>query len=416
MSKKKVLLTNFNILNYSGSEIDTVTIANYFISIGYDVYIFTLMYGPPLSNILNKKVKVIVPNEISKLEKEYDLIWSHHYPFLDYLIFNQKVKAKHIVYISLSSFEPLETLPLYYKHLSVVGALSDEAKASLNEQILDKIDIVSFPNYAQNSFFKHKIKPIKNIKKICIVSNHVPGELYDFKKIAENNSIEVDIYGMANIVKYIDDTVLSKYDCIISIGKTVYYSLAMGKIVYCYDMFGGYSFITTKNVDKSYKKNFSGRGGKQLTGEEIYKDIMKNYKKVNKDLIGLRKYAKEKFHFENNISKILNMLDESNKVDCDEIINNYPDLKIKSKLYIDTVNHKNNTIKYYEDKLTSANAEKDSLEASLNKQIEQLNNQINLIYNSTSYKISYPIRLLKKILQKLYIGVKRILSIGRFLN
>lgn len=165
MKKRKVLLTNFNILNYSGSEIDVVTIGNYLVENNYDVDIFTLEYGLPLSKNLNEKIKVVVPNDLSKLEKNYDLIWAHHYPLLDYILFNLKIKAKHIVYISLSSFEPLETLPYYYMDLSIVGALSDEAINTLNEQMTEKRDIILFPNYATSKFFFYKVKEITTIKK-----------------------------------------------------------------------------------------------------------------------------------------------------------------------------------------------------------------------------------------------------------
>lgn len=395
MKKRKVLLTNFNILNYSGSEIDTVTIANYFLENNYDVDIFTLEYGSPLSGKLDKKIRVIVPNDFSKLEKNYDLIWSHHYPLLDYIIFNLKIKATHIVYISLSSYEPLETLPYYYMDLSVIGALSDEAIDALNKQMVEKRNIIKFPNYANSKFFSHNIREVKEIKKICIVSNHVPTELIDFKKIAEDDNITVDIYGIGNIVEYVDDKLLSKYDIIISIGKTVYYSLAMGKIVYCYDRFGGYGFITPQNIDRCFEKNFSGRGfGVKLTGKEIYKDIIENYKKVNKNLDKLKKYANNTFNFEKNMNNVLNILNDNNKVDCDKMIKKYPFFVIKSKLYVDTFNHKNNIIKLKEVEINSLNNMINDLK--LNKlKLEE-------VYNSTSWKITYPIRLLKQIIYKIF--------------
>lgn len=115
----------------------------------------------PLSDIVNKKVRVIIPNEIKKLQDKYDLIWAHHYPLLDYLIFQLKIKAKHIIYISLSSFEPLETLPFYYMDLSIIGALSEEAIEVLKCQMPRQRDILVFPNYATKNYFDYKIKKDK---------------------------------------------------------------------------------------------------------------------------------------------------------------------------------------------------------------------------------------------------------------
>ncbi len=377
MRRKRVLLTNFNILNYSGSEIDTVSIANYFNKNNYDVTIFTLEYDNPLKEIVDSNIKVIVPNDISKLDKKYDLIWAHHYPLLDYLIFALKIKANHIVYVSLSYFEPLEMLPDYYTDLSIIATITEEIKKKLNRQMLIKKPIVFFPNYAPSDYFKYPIKSVTSLIKICIVSNHVPNELLEFKEIALKNKIIVDIYGLGNIVKYVDSEVINKYDVVISIGKTIYYTLALGKISYCYDRFGGYGFLTSKNVDKYYQKNFSGRGGVILTAQEIYQDIINNYQNINKELELLRKYAYQNFHFETNISKILKLLDNTNIVDCNKIVKKYPFLQQKSHLYVENINVKNNVIK------------------SIQNENNYLKNLISEIYNSFSWKITYPIRFLK---------------------
>ncbi len=401
MGKKKVLLTNFNILNYSGSEIDTVTIANHFVKLGYDVDIFTLEYGLPLSDIVNKKVRVIIPNEIKKLQDKYDLIWAHHYPLLDYLIFQLKIKAKHIIYISLSSFEPLETLPFYYMDLSIIGALSEEAIEVLKCQMPRQRDILVFPNYATKNYFDYKIKKVQKIKKVCIISNHVPEELYDFKKIAESNSIVVDIYGIGNIVKYVDDKLLSDYDVIISIGKTIYYSLAMGKLSYCYDRFGGYGFVTKENIDKCFKKNFSGRDfGRKMNGEEIYKDIISNYKNANKELKKVKEFAGEKFDFEKNIRDVLKLLNNNNIVNCDDIIEKFPMLITKSKLYVESMNCKNNIIRNNREEFYREYENMKIKMIKANKRIQETSKEIESIYSSTSWKVSYPIRLIKNVIYK----------------
>ena len=123
---KKILFTNFNMINYSGSEIDTLSIANHFISMGYGVDIFTLKKGEPLLKIINKNIRVITLDEIDNLSLEYDIIWAHHYPLLDYLLFYKKVKSKHICYFSLSPYEPFEALPIYHDKLSLIGGITKE--------------------------------------------------------------------------------------------------------------------------------------------------------------------------------------------------------------------------------------------------------------------------------------------------
>ena len=48
---KKILLTNVYMKNFSGSELDTITIANYLSDNGYDVTIFSLEFGFPLKQL-----------------------------------------------------------------------------------------------------------------------------------------------------------------------------------------------------------------------------------------------------------------------------------------------------------------------------------------------------------------------------
>lgn len=408
MKKKKVLLTNFNVLNFSGSEIDIVTIANYFVNHNYDVDIFTLAYGMPLSNILDDRVRVFTINNEKDMYANYDLIWAHHYPLLDYLLFNLKIKAKHIIYISLSSFEPLEMLPDYYMDLSLIGALINEAICVLKSHMIEKREILTFPNYATANYFKIVPKKIDKISKICIISNHVPDELLDFKKIANKKGIDVDIYGMGNVVKFVDDKLLSSYDVVISIGKTVYYCLAMGKLIYCYDRFGGYGFINAKNVDDCFKYNFSGRGfGVKKTGKEIYNEIVNNFSKTQNDFEKLKKYAYDKFDFENNIEKILEKLNKDNCVDCDKLVKKYPAFGVKSRLYVQNNIYEmerlrkenrelNDKHKLYELEMLRKDNE------ILIKRCSLLEKEITNLYSSTSWRITSPIRRLKKIIFKVF--------------
>lgn len=389
---KKILLTNFNIVNYSGSEIDTLTVANYFLEKGYEIDIFTLEKGMPLIGAVNKKINIIVPNEKEKLKKEYDIIWAHHYPLLDYVLFSLKIKSNYIFYISLSSFETYEAPPIYSNELSLIGAISKEVKDKLISEGCNRDKIVVFPNFAPSSYFNTEVNFNNKIKKVCIISNHIPSELLEFKKIAEKKNIVIDIYGMGYNFKYIDNEVLKDYDVVISIGKTVYYSLAIGIPVYCYDYFGGYGFINNSNVKKAYNYNFSGRGfGTKKTGLEIFNDLKDNYSCIRDELDGLKKFAYDNFNFENNMDKLLKDI-FNNKVNMKEMLVKYSNNERNFRLHVEKVNILNrklsdldyfeNNYRYYKDKYDD-------------------------VMNSTSWKITEPLRNVKNILSKLINKIRR---------
>ena len=271
-------------VNYTGSELDTLTMAQYFLKNNYEVSIFTIEYGYPLLKEIDDKIKLYDYSRINLMDQHFDLIWSHHYPLLDYLLFTKKIGANYICYISLSSYIGYESYPIYYKDLNYLAIVSKEALDLATDEGYETKNINIFTNYSFQKYFNKKVNLSNKLENICIVSNHIPKEIIDMKEIFSSNNINVDIYGMGYKYQKIDDKLLSKYDLIISIGKTINYGISLGIPCYCYDRFGGDGYITLDIIEKSYEYNFSGRYLQiKKTGEELYKDITKNYKKVLKD-------------------------------------------------------------------------------------------------------------------------------------
>ena len=367
---KKILLTNFSIKNYTGSEIDTVNLAELFLKKGYNVDIFTLEMGNPLLENVNKKINIYDYDSIDNLQDSYDIIWAHHFPLLDYLLFNRKIKANYIHYVSLSSYTSYEALPYYYEKLTLVSTLSNEALEKLknNKFNIDKINI--FPNYSPLDYF-NSTTIHSNLKNICIISNHIPNELLDFKNIAIENGYIVDIYGMGYNYQLIDNYILNKYDLVITIGKTVNYALSLGIPVYCYDRFGGDLYIDSNNVFNSFKYNFSGRFlCKKLTGEQIYTDIINNYDLILNDIYYLKQFAYDNFCFENNVEKVLKIFSNSKKFDLENFLENNKQYAKNNELFVDELgkkikilnilNNKTNYCRVYYD-LGDGFSEKDSI-------------------------------------------------------
>lgn len=352
---KKVLLTNISLINFTGSELDTLTIADYFLDNGYDVTIFTLDYGYPLLANINKNIKLIDYSDRDLLEKKYDLLWAHHYPLVDYLLFEKEIEFSYIHYVSLSSYMGIETPPIYYKHLNLVSTISYEGKEMLKSDRFDVSKINVFHNYSYENYFTNAVPISENneLSKICIVSNHIPKELLDFCDIAKNNGLNVDIYGRGYTYKKVDDDLLKEYDLIISIGKTINYGLSLGIPCYCYDHFGGDQYITLDNFKNSLKYNFSGRfSSKKLTGEKIYNDIVNNYCNVLVQIKKLKDMAYETFCIENMMKKTLKKIYSTKKFDVKKVLFEYPVMSRIASLYVnelgsilDILKKYNNTLK-----------------------------------------------------------------------
>ena len=351
---KSVLLTNYNMINYTGSEIDTLTMANYFLDQGYKVSIFTLDSGFPLIDKISNKIQLIDYKDSHLLDSHYDLIWSHHFPLLDYLLFSKKIEADYINYSSLSAYEPYECFPFYYKELNHLTILSQEAFDLAKSEGYDTKKIHIFTNYSPQKYFKRDVKISQKLKNICIVSNHIPTEILELSEILLENNYHIDIYGSGYNYTEVDDDLLVKYDLIISIGKTINYGLSLGIPCYCYDRFGGDGYINQGNIKNSFKYNFSGRySGIKMTGQELFDDITVNYNNTLKECNQLRNWSFNNFCYEENMSKTLKQIYATKKFSQKNLLKKYPTEERRSLLLVREVGTKNIIIKDLSRKLVN---------------------------------------------------------------
>ena len=331
--QKTVLITNYELIHYMGSEINAITIAKRFKELGYKVYMLVMYYGNPLYDNVKDYIDEIIDIKENKFDFkniEFDLIWAHHTFLLNWLIFDNKIKAKKIIVSSLSPVVPFESMPPYANDLSLVLANSQETKEQLLKEGIKEVHLLE--NYSFKSYFEQE-NTVKKLKNIAIVSNHIPDEVMEAKKMLEEKEYNVEIYGLAGKQELIDDKILRKYDAIITIGKTVQYSMSLGIPVYVYDIHGGEGYLTLENIEKNRSKNFSGRGFSKKTAEEIFNEITQNFEENLKIVKKIKQYAYENFCFEDNIDKILEIIEQKENINIEEIQKKYTrDLFITKQL------------------------------------------------------------------------------------
>ena len=134
---KKVLVTNFEIAQFSGSEIHSASIAKYLKESGYEVYMGVIRTDSPLYDSVKENfdhVIYLLENEFDFSQVEFDLVWIHHAFLLDWLIFEKGLKAKKIITSSLSPIEPFESAPIYANKLTFTLANSKETYEQLTRK------------------------------------------------------------------------------------------------------------------------------------------------------------------------------------------------------------------------------------------------------------------------------------------
>jgi O-antigen biosynthesis protein len=345
---------------------------------------------------------------------EYDIAWCHHSPVLSHII-NSGVKIKKIVYHTLSFLNTLEALPYYTKDLDIVLAVSGAtAEKYFSNGWIDKKDICVFPNSVPASFFiNSKTTPNRDLKKIAVVSNHVPKELSEAIDILRNRSIGVDIMGLSSKYQLISPDVLLPYDVIISIGKTVQYCFALGIPVYCYDYFGGPGYISKTNFEKTEYHNFSGKCyNRQLEAAVLAKEIISGYEEALKNAQHFKEIAKEKYNLKANVENILGQLEkiQINNVFYNRVFSRELKIHLKhNEYYIDRLK-KDRTLHKKEFELLNLKteiSEKDKVIAGYQK-------ELNSIYTSHSWRYTAMLRKIGAFIrQKLWIIKNSVLSISK---
>ncbi len=262
----------------------------------------------------------------------YDLIWSMHYPLLDYCLNNLQIKSTHIIYNSLSPYMAVEKLPDYYEQLSLILCNSKETLEA--HELSNNQSAFVFPNSAPQEFFNDKILN-KELKRIAVISNHIPDEIFELEQKMRDNEYIFDVIGIQRGQKQVDKNLLQSYDLVISIGRTVNWCLALGVPVYCYDRFGGCGYFSKQTLEMENKYNFSGRfTNRRLETKELYNEIIEKYEENKQNLQLFREYALDNFCFEKKFEDVLAKLNDENTIDDLEIkVNNLSDEYLMNMYY-----------------------------------------------------------------------------------
>ena len=67
--QKKILITNYEMINFMGSEINAATIAKRFKELGYKVYMLAMYFGDPLYNEIKDSFDEII--DVTKNEFDF---------------------------------------------------------------------------------------------------------------------------------------------------------------------------------------------------------------------------------------------------------------------------------------------------------------------------------------------------------
>lgn len=304
--KPSVLFTNLFLAARSGSELHVLELAKAFLAKGWDVTCYTLVFAYPLQDLFAQAgIKVIRFGEEELLADHYSVLYAQHHIVSDYLWNCTPVIFDKAVVSSLGPKAEHEKLPSFSKLASLQVFVSYETY-ECNHIKNPKIPSFIFPNSADKLWFDtapNERLP-KAPKRIAIISNHIAQELLDFKAISDEVCC-VDCYGYEGRSVEITPSLITSYDLVISIGRTVPLCFAARIPVYCYDIHGGPGYINPDTIECDSFFNFSGRSNpRKRSASELFNDIVSNYENAASHLDAMRQFAYEHFNFTSNFEKL----------------------------------------------------------------------------------------------------------------
>lgn len=379
---KKILFTTHHLVNYAGSELVIFDLAKEFRNLSYEVTIATFFYGYPIKCLFeDAQLNVVNVLEANLETQNFEIIWAQHAPVLYHVLFEQGVVADRILFSSLSPYEPLEAPPLFVNDLSLCLANSEENRSELIALGVKEDISRVFLNSVPDSYFDYYDSERKGkLKKIIVVSNHVPKEIHEAAVLLEEKDIKVDIFGVENKFEVITPEKILQYDAVITIGRTVQQALSVGVPVYCYDCFGGPGWINKDNVEKAQFYNFSGRcTSRKINGDIIAEEIRDQFADVYKARGYFYKVAKERYSLSKNVLEVIRILNSSH-TSIHRILSDNSILKRHNQYYVRELRNKSLEI------------------VILKERIIQLDEALCNIYNSNSWRLVRTYHKLKGIM------------------
>lgn len=298
ISGKRFMITHTIIQNFMGSTIVAMELAEFLIKAGAEVTVFSCYADNPMLKLFNnRKIHIILPKDLDDIHiSNFDYVWIH----------SQIVPISFIEQINIVD---QCSMPIFiFNHMSELDYAPDEYPYIFDfEESLSSLSLFVSENARrkQKKFYKSHQPPLlsvfpnrtglfrnpapdyfsdlereegEELRRIAVVSNHVPKELRESVIYFQERGIEVDFYGDGQKkIELIKPEILSMYDVVISIGKTVQYCLVSGTPIFIYDHFGGYGYLNEANYCMAAEANFSGRGGLKMTTESIVEAIINGY-------------------------------------------------------------------------------------------------------------------------------------------
>lgn len=256
----RILLSNHQLTARSGSELATYELARGLAARGHQVAVFTFFKGP-LSEQLTAEHGVPVFDDTQAdqiILFGAEIVHTHHAPCAHFLRLHTMGAVRVHGMLGLT---PLEAPPLDPGIFALGLAISEEIAERLAYTPFSTVTTELFRNWFDDPGAASLAPPdFQRPIKVAVVSNHVAPELVSaLTELRQAGDVEPEYFGIESASIVIDGKLLSRFDVVISIGRTAVLAAACGRPCIMADIHGSDGLLTAETLERAERVNFSGR-------------------------------------------------------------------------------------------------------------------------------------------------------------
>ncbi len=300
-----ILITNHHLLDFTGSEIFTLTLADSLTRKGHNVIVYSKYVDKMLGEFNKRNIKVV--EDLNSIKNyKFDIAHVHH--SINAMEVRYYFPSLPIVFLSHGVLPFLEQPPFIELNIQKYLAVSEEVKENLINKGIKENQIEIFRNIVDTGIFNERKNANHTPKKALILSNRIDRQT---QSIIQEACIQLNIelktvgqnFGLVD--QEMLPEIINEVDLVFSLGRGAMETMLCGRVPIIFDYMGGDGIVTSENYEEVKKHNFSGRRfSKKFSVEELIQEIKKyDYKDIKR----IHNLALKDFSADINVERLLNI-------------------------------------------------------------------------------------------------------------
>ncbi len=286
---KRFLICHSIVHDLIGSTIVTLDLSTALQEAGAEVLVYATFIGDPAMSLFEERsIRVVDDAAMTEVSfADFDHVWVNSQVLPEVMVDQLRAPLPEpmpsFVFLHMSAIHFAPDEHPYIDHMeerlsSLSLFISPETRRRLLPYFDGEMATEVYPNPTPTAFSQSVHRPKAAPQQVLIVSNHAEPELMRAKDLLVERGLRVRHVGSTGEGQtLVTPEVLAEADVVVSIGKTVQYCLVSGRPVYVHDRFGGYGYLDDDQLEHAARRNFSGRGGRELTAEQIVQEIVDGF-------------------------------------------------------------------------------------------------------------------------------------------